>query len=325
MDPRQEGPRLSVLDLVALSEGMDAGTAIRHSVEAARIAEDAGYTRYWVAEHHNTEALASSATTLLMGHIAGHTRHIRVGSGGIMLPNHSPLHVAEELGTLAAMYPGRIDAGIGRAPGTDPVTARELGRSSAHTGDVLASISALRAYLAQPEGRAPVIAHPGIGTEVPLYILGSSVNGAAMAAELDLPFAFASHFAPFQMGPAIAAYRERAAHPYVMAAANVLVAETEAEARFQLSTLQKMFAGIVLNERGPLSPPEHGLAERLDPVVWRHIGDTLEATFAGTAGQVAAELREFARRYAIDEIITVTYSYDPVVRKNSIAALGAAW
>lgn len=318
-------PRLSVLDLVALSDGMTAGEAIAHSVEAAQIAEASGYVRYWLAEHHNSEALASSATTLLMGHIAGHTTSIRVGSGGIMLPNHSPLHVAEELGTLDAMYPGRIEAGLGRAPGTDPATARELGRGSAHVGDVTASISALIRYLDDPEGRPAVIAHPGRGSKVPLYMLGSSVNGAAMAAELGLPFAFASHFAPFQMGPAIASYRERAENPYVMAAANVMVADTEEEARFQLSTLHRMFAGIVTNQRSVLTPPEHGLEEKLGPMVWKHITDSLEITFAGTAEQVAADLEEFAQRYALDEIITVTYSFDPAVRKASIEALGRVW
>lgn len=318
-------PRLSVLDLVALSEGMTAGQAIAHSVEAARIAEATGYERYWLAEHHNSEALASSATTLLMGHVAANTSTIRVGSGGIMLPNHSPLHVAEELGTLDAMFPGRIEAGLGRAPGTDPATARELGRGSAHVGDVTASISALQRYLGDPEGQPAVVAHPGQGSKVPLYMLGSSVNGAAMAAEMGLPFAFASHFAPFQMGPAIASYRERAENPYVMAAANVMVADSEEEARFQLSTLQKMFAGIVTNQRSKLMPPEKGLEEKLGPMVWKHITDSLEITFAGTAEQVADELLGFAERYALDEIITVTYAFDPAVRKASIEALGRIW
>lgn len=318
-------PRLSVLDLVALSEGMTAGQAIAHSVEAARVAEATGYERYWLAEHHNSEALASSATTLLMGHVAANTSTIRVGSGGIMLPNHSPLHVAEELGTLDAMFPGRIEAGLGRAPGTDPATARELGRGSAHVGDVTASISALQRYLGDPEGQPAVVAHPGQGSKVPLYMLGSSVNGAAMAAEMGLPFAFASHFAPFQMGPAIASYRERAENPYVMAAANVMVADSEEEARFQLSTLQKMFAGIVTNQRSKLMPPEKGLEEKLGPMVWKHITDSLEITFAGTAEQVADELLGFAERYALDEIITVTYAFDPAVRKASIEALGRIW
>lgn len=318
-------PRLSVLDLVALSEGMTAGQAIAHSVEAARVAEATGYERYWLAEHHNSEALASSATTLLMGHVAANTSTIRVGSGGIMLPNHSPLHVAEELGTLDAMFPGRIEAGLGRAPGTDPATARELGRGSAHVGDVTASISALQRYLGDPEGQPAVVAHPGQGSKVPLYMLGSSVNGAAMAAEMGLPFAFASHFAPFQMGPAIASYRERAENPYVMAAANVMVADSGEEARFQLSTLQKMFAGIVTNQRSKLMPPEKGLEEKLGPMVWKHITDSLEITFAGTAEQVADELLGFAERYALDEIITVTYAFDSAVRKASIEALGRIW
>lgn len=318
-------PRLSVLDLVALSEGMTAGQAIAHSVESAQVAEATGYARYWLAEHHNSEALASSATTLLMGHIAANTTTIRVGSGGIMLPNHSPLHVAEELGTLDAMFPGRIEAGLGRAPGTDPATARELGRGSAHVGDVTASISALQRYLGDPEGQPAVVAHPGQGSHVPLYMLGSSVNGAAMAAEMGLPFAFASHFAPFQMGPAIASYRERAENPYVMAAANVMVADSEEEARFQLSTLQKMFAGIVTNQRSKLTPPERGLEEKLGPMVWKHITDSLEITFAGTAEQVAGDLLSFAERYALDEIITVTYAFDPAVRKASIEALGRIW
>ncbi|AIK86334.1 LLM class flavin-dependent oxidoreductase [Corynebacterium glutamicum] len=321
-DPK---PRLSVLDLVALSEGMTAGEAIAHSVRAAQIAEEHNYARFWVAEHHNSEGLASSATTLLMGHIAGHTSRIRVGSGGIMMPNHSALHVAEELGTLEAIYPGRIEAGLGRAPGTDPMTARELGRASSLVDDVLSTIVSLQNYLDTPEERPNIIAHPGINSRVPLFMLGSSLNGAAMAAKLDLPFAFASHFAPFQMGPAIASYRERAANPYVMAAANVLVCDTEEEAEFQISTLHQMFAGIVTNSRGKLAPPVRNLKDKLDPMIWKHIEDSLEMTFIGTAESVVLQLQEFADRYKLDEIITVTYSYDPEVRFRSIAALGTAW
>ncbi|ANE05098.1 LLM class flavin-dependent oxidoreductase [Corynebacterium crudilactis] len=321
----QPKPRLSVLDLVALSEGMTAGEAIAHTVRAAQIAEEHEYARFWVAEHHNSESLASSATTLLMGHIAGHTERIRVGSGGIMLPNHSALHVAEELGTLEAIYPGRIEAGLGRAPGTDPMTARELGRASSLVDDVLSQVTSLQNYLDSPDERPLVIAHPGITSHVPLFMLGSSINGAAMAAQLDLPFVFASHFAPFQMGPAIASYRERATHPYVMAAANVLVCDTQEEAEFQISTLRQMFAGIVTNSRGKLAPPVHNLKDKLDPQVWQHIENSLEMTFIGTADAVVEQLQEFAHRYKLDEIITVTYAYDPHVRFNSIAALGKAW
>lgn len=205
------------------------------------------------------------------------------------------------------------------------MTARELGRSSALVADVRASIIALQDYLDSSVERPAVIAHPGIGSHVPLFMLGSSLNGAAMAAQLDFPFAFASHFAPFQMGPAIASYRERAATPYVIAAANVMVCETQEEAEFQISTLQQMFAGIVTNSRGKLAPPVHGLKEKLDPMVWQHIEDSLEMTFIGTAESVVQQLEEFADRYKLDEIITVTYAFDPEVRFRSIALLGSAW
>ncbi|HEX6317768.1 MAG TPA: LLM class flavin-dependent oxidoreductase, partial [Burkholderiales bacterium] len=240
---------LSILDLAPIVEGGDAADALRRSLDLARHAERWGYRRYWVAEHHNMKGIASAATSVVIGHLAGGTSKIRVGAGGIMLPNHSPLVIAEQFGTLEALYPGRIDLGLGRAPGTDPVTARALRRGTGadtFPQDVLE----LMAYFRRPEPGQAVQAVPGAGLDVPVWILGSSLFGAQLAAALGLPYAFASHFAPAQMMDAVEVYRrsfrpsERLERPYVMLGVNVFAADTEEEARRLMTSVQQAWVQL---------------------------------------------------------------------------------
>src|SRR5437016_5847746 len=237
---------LSVLDLSPIVEGGDAAHALRNTLDLARHAERWGYRRYWLAEHHNMPGVASAATAVVIGHVAAGTSHIRVGAGGIMLPNHAPLVIAEQFGTLATLFPGRIELGVGRAPGTDPVTARALRRNLAMNPDGFADdLLELMSYLRDAQGSRPVNAVPGAGTNVPIWILGSSLFGAQLAAALGLPFAFASHFAPAEMEQAVALYSnyfqpsERLAAPRVMLGLNVCAADTDAEARRLFSSPQQ--------------------------------------------------------------------------------------
>ena len=326
---------LSFLDLVPVSAGSTAREAIAASVSNARVAEKSGYLRYWVAEHHNTANIASSATAVLMGHLAGATKSIRIGSGGVMLPNHAPLRVAEDMGTLATIYPGRIDLGLGRAPGTDPYTAMELRRGASDVADFASDIQELQRYLGPVAPDARIIAFPGQGTNVPMYVLGSSTAGASVAAALGMPFAAASHFAPYQLMESVEVYRERfradaptatVEKPYVMVAANTMVADTEAEARFQFSVVQQIF--LELGRGGPRKPlpepteaPQAGATQR----EWMGVEAALSCSFAGTAEQVVAGLEQFQRETAADEIITTTYAHDPEVREKSVALLGENW
>ncbi|AYJ33458.1 LLM class flavin-dependent oxidoreductase [Corynebacterium xerosis] len=326
---------LSVLDLVPVSSGSNAREAIAASVDAARAAEASGYRRFWVAEHHNTLNIASSATTVLMGHLAGATSTIRIGSGGIMLPNHAPLRVAEDVGTLATIYPDRIDLGLGRAPGTDPSTARELRRGASDVVDFAADIRDLIRYLGPVRPEARIVAYPGQATNVPMYVLGSSTAGASVAAMLGMPFAAASHFAPFQLAEALEVYRDsfRAdaptatiSEPHAMVAANVLVADTADAARREFSVVQQMFLNIGRGgTRRPLPEPVDHPEAGASMIEWQRVQATLRCSFHGTADDVVAGLEGFAADTGADEIITVTYSHDPRVRIDSIRALGDAW
>ncbi|WP_448852572.1 LLM class flavin-dependent oxidoreductase [Corynebacterium sp. 335C] len=326
---------LNVLDLVPVSEGMTPGEAIAASAETAQAAEAAGYSRYWIAEHHNTASVASSATTLLMGRILQETSDIRVGSGGIMLPNHAPLKVAEEIGTLEAMYPGRVDLGLGRAPGTDPMTARELRRGASDVADFAADIRDLQRYLGPVRPEARIIAHPGQGSNTPMYVLGSSTGGATVAAAMGLPFVMATHFAPFQLEEALEVYRggfdadaptAQIDRPWVMVAANAMVRDTEEDARFQFSVSQRMFLELGRRGgRGPLKPPTETPQAGASQMEWMRVEATLRHAYHGTAEQVVDELAGFAEATGADEVITVTYAFDPEVRRESIAALGEAW
>lgn len=326
---------LSVLDLVPVPSGSTTRDAIAATVRAAQAAERSGYRRFWVAEHHNTRNIASSATTVLMGHIAGATSSIRVGSGGVMLPNHAPLRVAEDVGTLATIYPDRIDLGLGRAPGTDPATAKELRRGRSDVADFTGDLRDLQRYLGPVRPEARIIAHPGENTNVPMYVLGSSTAGASVAGMLGMPFAVASHFAPFQLAEAIEVYRTsfRAdaptatiAEPYLMVAANTMAAETADEAEFQFSVVRQMFANLARGgARMPLPEPSRNPEAGTSVIGWQRVNAALSCSFVGTPDEVVEGLAGFADDTGADEIITVTYSHDPQVRIDSLTAIGEAW
>jgi luciferase family oxidoreductase group 1 len=281
----------SVLDLSPITEGSDASQSFRNSLSLAQHGERLGYRRYWLAEHHGMPGIASAATAVLIGHVAGATSRIRVGAGGIMLPNHSPLVIAEQFGTLEALYPGRIDLGLGRAPGSDQATARALRRNldtdpEAFPHDVLELI-------AHFEGRGPVRAVPGAGQQVPIWILGSSLFGAQLAAMLGLPYAFASHFAPAQMMDAIAVYRAQfkpsrsLQRPHVMLGFNVFGADTDDEARYLATSWQQSFVNLRSGHPGRLPPPVEGYAESLPPQGRKLLEHVLSCSAIGSPGRVA--------------------------------------
>lgn len=327
---------LSILDLVPVSSGSDASDALDASLHMVRRADELGYHRYWYAEHHNAVSFASSATSLLIGRAAEHTSRIRLGSGGVMLPNHSPLMVAEYYGTLAEMYGGRIDLGLGRAPGTDPMTASALRRGNSGADTFVQDVVDLYRYLAPiPEdGRPRVNALPGEGTQVPLWMLGSSLDGAAVAAYLGLPYAFASHFAPQLRHRAIALYKERFStefgtaqieQPYVMAGVNVLVAPTDAEAEHQFTTAQQMAAGIRTGRRTKLQPPVDDLSSTLGPEVVSLVDDFQAVRAVGSPETVARQLDELVDDLGADELIVTTYTFDPATRTRSFELLAEAW
>ena len=328
------GPRLaageiamtdfSILDLVPIPQGADAATALRHSVDLAQHAERWGYHRYWVAEHHNMPGIASAATAVVVGHLAGATSTIRVGAGGVMLPNHAPLVIAEQFGTLATLYPGRIDLALGRAPGTDPRTARALRRTLA--GDVSAfprDVVELQHYFAEPgEGQA-VRAVPGAGLRVPLWILGSSLFGAQLAATLGLPYGFASHFAPAALMPALETYRSQfqpsaqLQAPHVMVGFNVFAAETESEARRLRTSAQQSILRLRQGRPGQLPPPVEGFEERLSPVEREMVASVQACSAAGTADQVGEAIQAFVDRTQADEVILTGNIYDHAARRRS--------
>lgn len=318
--------KLSILDLVSVSSDQTIRDAIESSMRAAELADDLGYERLWYAEHHNTASVASSSTALLIGQAAARTSRIMVGSGGIMLPNHSPLNVAEDFGTLAQMYPGRIELGLGRAPGTDQLTARALARSSAEPQDFMDNIRLMQAWFdgGQVGGITVGVAR---GTRVPMWMLGSSTAGATMAAMLGLPYSFASHFAPDMLEQAVAIYRAnfnpdaptaQIAEPYVQVGVNVLAHETPGEAEFQFTTTQKMFLSMRrTGGRLPLQPPGD-LGEGVGELEVEMMERMLRVRAVGTPDVVARRLEEIREDTGADEIITVTYAHDPVIRMRSL-------
>lgn len=324
--------RLSVLDLVSVSSGQEVRDAVEASMRAAELADEAGYTRLWYAEHHNTVAVASSATTVLIGAAAARTNRIRVGSGGIMLPNHAPLAVAEAFGTLAQLHPGRIDLGVGRAPGTDGMTAHMLQRSGADPQEFMANLRRIHDWL-DGGSAAGVQVGVGAGTRVPMWVLGSSEAGAIMAGMLGLPYSFASHFAPDMMHDAIATYRDhfdpdaptaQIEQPYVSVGVNVLAHETPGEAERQFTTTQQMFLALRRSGgRRPLQPPAELDANELE---LRMLDHALRVAAIGTPDVVARRLEELRRDTGADELITVTYAHDPDVRLRSLELVaGAVW
>jgi luciferase family oxidoreductase group 1 len=321
---------LSVLDLVPINEGGDAATALRHALDLARHAERCGYRRYWLAEHHNMDGLACSATAVLIGYIAGGTTSIRVGAGGIMLPNHAPLVVAEQFGTLATLYPGRIDLGLGRAPGTDRATMRALRRTLATPGgdgeDTFPQdVIELMRYLAEPEPGQAVQAIPGRGTHVPVWLLGSSLYGAQLAAWLGRPYAFAAHFAPDLLLQAVDIYRRtyrpsaEYPTPYVMVGTNVIAADSDAEAARLFTSIQQRFLGMVRNRRGPLLPPVDDMAALWSAQERQQVERMLAEAIVGAPATVSAGLRTLVERTQADEIIVAGAIHDPAARLHSYA------
>ena len=319
---------LSVLDLSPIVQGGDATAALRNTTDLARHAEQWGYRRYWLAEHHNMPGIASAATSIVIGHVAGATNTIRVGAGGIMLPNHSPLIIAEQFGTLATLYPGRIDLGIGRAPGTDQRTMYALRRNLAGDHDAFPQdVLELIAYLGPPSPGQPVRAVPGAGTEVPVWILGSSLYGAQLAAALGLPYAFASHFAPEHLETAIAVYRQRfqpsprLSKPYVMLGISVFAAETDAEARRLFTSQQQFVINLRSGRPGALPPPIDDIATILDDRGRQILDSVLACAFVGSPGTVDHGLNSFIARHKPDELIVTAQIFDHAARLNSFEIL----
>ncbi len=312
---------LSILDLCPVTEGGSVARSIADTVDLARHADRWGFARYWMAEHHGMPGIASAATPVLIGHVAGATSRIRVGAGGIMLPNHSPLVIAEQFGTLEAMYPGRIDLGLGRAPGSDAATAHALRRSLDTDPDAFPQdVMELASYF---EGSSRVRAVPGAGQRVPIWILGSSLFGAQLAAALGRPYAFASHFAPAQMRDAVAMYRSRFQpsryldKPYVMLGFNVVAADTDAAARYAASSWQQSFVNLRSGRPGRLPPPVEGYVESLPPQARRILESILSCSAIGSADTVADAVHAFIENTGADELIINSSVYDHAARLRS--------
>jgi luciferase family oxidoreductase group 1 len=315
---------LSVLDLSPIVQGGDAATSLRNSLDLARHAEDWRYRRYWLAEHHNMPGIASAATAVALAHIGAGTGSIRIGAGGIMLPNHAPLMVAEQFGTLASLYPGRIDLGLGRAPGTDPLTARALRRHLAGGADTFPQdVVELLHYFEPARPGQAVRAVPGAGLEVEAWILGSSTFGAQLAAMLGLPYAFASHFAPAEMERALAIYRQtfqpsaRLRRPHVMLGLNIVAADSDPEARRLFSSLQQAFVALRSGTPGPLPPPVDDMDSRLDPAARAMLDQALSCAIVGSPETVKAGLAAFVARTGADELMVTTSVFDHGARLRS--------
>jgi luciferase family oxidoreductase group 1 len=316
----------SVLDLSPIPEGATASDALRNTLELARHAEALGYRRYWLAEHHNMPGIASAATSVVIGHVAAGTRTIRVGSGGIMLPNHAPLVIAEQFGTLESLFPGRVDLGLGRAPGTDMVTARALRRDLASSGDRFPEdVAELRAYLAPAVPGQQIRAVPGEGTRVPIWLLGSSLYSAQLAAMLGMPFAFASHFAPAAMMQALQLYRTRfepsaeLGRPYAMLGVNVIAAETDQEARRLFTSLQQSFVNLRRGRPGQLPPPMDDFDRLASPPEKMQLEQALACSFVGSRATVQTGLAAFLAETRADELIISGHIFDRAARLRSFA------
>ncbi|MBC5784427.1 LLM class flavin-dependent oxidoreductase [Ramlibacter sp. USB13] len=321
---------LSVLDLSPILEGSDAAQSFRNTVALAQHAERLGYRRFWLAEHHGMPGIASAATSVLIGHVAGATRSIRVGAGGIMLPNHSPLVIAEQFGTLEALYPGRIDLGLGRAPGSDQTTARALRRNLQTDPDEFPRDVVELMDLMSDAPRQQVQAVPGRGAKVPVWILGSSLFGAQLAAMLGLPYAFASHFAPGQMMQAIELYRatfrpsESLAKPYVMLGYNVFAADSDEEAALLASSMQQAFVNLRTGRPGKLQPPVPGYLESLPSGIRAMLDEVLACTAIGSGSSVQRQIEAFVERTEADELMVTCQVFDQDARLRSYELASAA-
>lgn len=315
---------ISVLDLAPVKQGETIHDTFQDSLSLANFAENLDYKRFWLAEHHNMESIASSATSVLIGFIANGTKKIRVGSGGIMLPNHSSLVIAEQFGTLESLFPGRIDLGLGRAPGTDGLTAKALGRNAATINEQFPrQILELQRYFSTENSDALVRAIPGEGLDIPLYILGSSTDSAWLAAELGLPYAFAGHFAPDQMEMAFKIYREHFEpskyldKPYIIACVNGIAGETSEEANFLSTTLFQAFINIIRNDRKPFPKPISDMDNIWSPMEKAMVLKMLKFSFIGDQSQIADQLKDFQEKYQVDELMINSHIYDHQKRLSS--------
>jgi len=320
--------KFSVLDLVPVTKGNSAQQAMRNALDLAQHTEALGYTRFWISEHHNMDSLVSSATVVLLGYIAEGTSKIRVGSGGIMLPNHAPLVVAEQFGTLETLYPDRIDLGLGRAPGTDQRTAMALRRDRQESvQDFPNNIQELQNYFTNEDLGQPVRAIPGEGLDVPIYLLGSSTFSADLAAKKGLPYAFASHFAPAQLFDALHIYNNAftasssSEKPYSMACVNVIAADTDAEAHVLATSLYQLAMGIITNVRRPLQPPVESMSGIWSEEQKAMITNMLHYTFIGSKETIEKELAAFVAKTQVQELIVVSHIYDHEARKKSYKIL----
>ncbi|RWO02953.1 LLM class flavin-dependent oxidoreductase [Mesorhizobium sp.] len=319
---------LSVLDLSPIVEGSNASQSLANSLDLARHAERLGYRRYWLAEHHNMPGIASAATSVVIAHVAGGTTTIRVGAGGIMLPNHSPLVIAEQFGTLNALHPGRIDLGLGRAPGTDMGTARALRRNLEAGADSFPQdVVELMGYFQPAEDGQRIRAVPGEGEQVPIWILGSSLYGAQLAAMLGLPYAFASHFAPAELDHALEIYRSRFQpskqldKPYVMLGLNVFAAPSDAEARLLFTSLQQAFVNLRTGRPGRLPPPVDGYERDLDPMAKTMLDQALSCAVVGAPETVRQGIEAFVQRTGADELMVTAQIFDHAARVRSFEIL----
>jgi luciferase family oxidoreductase group 1 len=322
--------KLSLLDLANIGEGFAPADALANALDLAQHAETAGFTRFWLAEHHNLAGIASAATAVCICHVAGGTKMIRVGAGGIMLPNHSPMVIAEQFGTLATLFPDRIDLGLGRAPGTDQHTLRALRRGPDSSENFPQDVVELQALLGPPQENQAIHAIPGEDTNVPLWILGSSLYGAQLAAALGLPYAFASHFAPQAMMQAIGIYREQfrpsaqLAEPYVMIGCNVVVADTEDEARRLFTTPQQQFTRMVRGIRGQLPPPIDDIESFWSPMEKAQAASMLTCSFHGTPSTIKARLGPLIDATGADELMVAAAIWDHKARVRSFELLAQA-
>jgi luciferase family oxidoreductase group 1 len=314
----------SVLDLSPIAQGSNPAQSLRNTLDLARNAEALGFHRYWLAEHHSMPGIASAATSVVIGHVAAGTSRIRVGAGGIMLPNHSPLVIAEQFGTLEALFPGRIDLGLGRAPGSDQLAARALRRNLATNPDEFPNdVIELMHYLGSPEPGQQVIAVPGMGSHVPVWILGSSLFGAQVAAALGLPFAFASHFAPAMMLEALHIYRARFRpsaqldKPYVMLGFNVFAADTDQQAQLLASSMQQAFVNLRTGRPSQLPPPVEGYANQLPPAARAMLDEVLSCSAIGAPGTVRAAIAGFIERTQPQELMITSQIFEHAARMHS--------
>lgn len=308
---------ISILELAIISEGSNASETLNKTKELAQLADSLGYNRFWLAEHHNMAHVASTATVVLIGYIASQTKDLRVGSGGIMLPNHSPLIVAEQFGTLETLYPGRIDLGLGRAPGTDGLTAQAIRKDFvAESQQFPKNVSELQTYFSKENSTGQVRAFPAEGLNVPIWILGSSMDSAALAAAYGLPYAFAGHFAPKQMLQAFEFYRENfepseyLSEPKTMACVNVIAADTQADAELLSTSLYQMFRNLIINNRKPLQPPIAGFYESMNETERFHVNQMTACSFVGDKTHLVKELKKFIDYTRIDEVMITSPIYN---------------